>query len=80
MLGRVTLVTILSTGGLIYYIAWKDRHPGEQIPHDPSKKTIVVLGSGWAAMSTLKSLDTQEYNVVSTFLRAYQYGHFRVLA
>lgn len=71
MLGRVTLVTILSTGGLIYYMAWKDRHPGEQIPHDPSKKTIVVLGSGWAAMSTLKALDTTEYNVVVISPRNY---------
>jgi len=80
ILGRVTLGTILTAGGLIYYMAWKDRHPGEQLPHDPSKKvcthsgeieyiltlvqTIVVLGSGWAAMSFLKSLKTEEYNVV----------------
>ncbi|KAG8760367.1 NADH:ubiquinone oxidoreductase [Serendipita sp. 396] len=71
ILGRVTLVTILTTGGLIYYMAWKDRHPGDQIPHDPSKKTIVVLGSGWAAISMLKSLDTQEYNVIVISPRNY---------
>lgn len=27
-------------------------------------QTVVVLGSGWAAMSFLKSLKTEEYNVV----------------
>jgi NADH dehydrogenase FAD-containing subunit len=48
-------------------MAWKDRHPGDQLPHDPSKKTIVVLGSGWAAISMLKALDTKEYNVVSIY-------------
>jgi NADH:ubiquinone reductase (non-electrogenic) len=67
VLGRVTLGTIVVTGSLIYYMAWKDRHPGDQLPHDPSKKTIVVLGSGWAAMSMLKALDTKEYNVVSLY-------------
>ncbi|KAG8830191.1 NADH:ubiquinone oxidoreductase [Serendipita sp. 399] len=52
-------------------MAWKDRHPGDQIPHDPSKKTIIVLGSGWAAISMLKSLDTQEYNVIVVSPRNY---------
>lgn len=42
----------------------KDRHPGPQLPFDPEKKTIVVLGSGWGAMSLLKTLDTTHYNVV----------------
>ncbi|KIM28152.1 hypothetical protein M408DRAFT_329533 [Serendipita vermifera MAFF 305830] len=71
ILGRVTLTVILTSGGLIYYSAWKDRHPGDQLPHDPTKKTIVVLGSGWAAISMLKSLDTQEYNVVVISPRNY---------
>lgn len=63
-LGRVTLVTLLSTGGLFYYISYKDRTPGPQEPFDPSKKTIVVLGSGWGATSLLKSLNNEDYNVV----------------
>lgn len=63
-LGRVTLVTLLSTGGLFYYVSYKDRTPGPQEPFDPEKKTIVVLGSGWGATSLLKSLDNEDYNVV----------------
>lgn len=43
----------------------KDLHPGDQLPQDPAKKTLVVLGSGWGATSFLKSLDTEEFNVVS---------------
>ncbi|CAG7850200.1 Probable NADH-ubiquinone oxidoreductase C3A11.07, mitochondrial; Flags: Precursor [Serendipita indica DSM 11827] len=71
ILGRVTLATILTTGGLVYYMAWKDRHPGEQLPHDPSKKTIVVLGNGWGATSMLKTIDTEDYNVIVISPRNY---------
>lgn len=60
----MTLITIGGTAGTLYYFAQKDRHPGAQLPPDPSKKTVVVLGSGWAATSFLKTLDTDEYNVV----------------
>jgi len=63
-LGRVTLVVLLGTGGLFYYVSYKDRTPGPQEPFDPEKKTIVVLGSGWAATSLLKSIDNEDYNVV----------------
>jgi len=63
-LGRVTLATILISGGTFYYVARRDRLPGEQLAHDPSKKTVVVLGSGWAATSLLKKIDTDYYNVV----------------
>lgn len=48
-------------------VTWKlydARHPPQQLPHDPSKKTIVVLGSGWASTSFLKHLDTDQFNVV----------------
>ncbi|KAF8751186.1 Pyridine nucleotide-disulfide oxidoreductase [Rhizoctonia solani] len=48
-LGRVTLLTIVTTTGVFIYITQKDRHPGEQHDFDPEKKTIVVLGSGWGA-------------------------------
>jgi len=65
-LGRVTLVVLLGTGGLFYYVSYKDRTPGPQEPFDPEKKTIVVLGSGWAATSLLKSIDNEDYNVVRT--------------
>lgn len=41
------------------------RHPPVQADVDPEKKTIVVLGSGWASTSFLKDIDTDYYNVVS---------------
>ncbi|KAI0367298.1 FAD/NAD-P-binding domain-containing protein [Pilatotrama ljubarskyi] len=61
--GSITLVT-LATGGAFYYVAQKDRQPGPQLPHDPTKKTLVILGSGWGATSLLNSLDTVDYNVI----------------
>ncbi len=62
--GSITLVTI-ATGTAFYYVAQKDRTPGVQLPHDPTKKTLVILGSGWGATSLLNSLETADYNVVS---------------
>ena len=47
----------------------KERHPGPQLPFDPEKKTLVILGSGWAATSLLKGLDTENYNTVRRFVR-----------
>lgn len=64
ILGRTTLVTLIGSAGAFYYITQKDRHPGPQLPFDSSKKTIVVLGSGWGATSLLKTMDTEDYNVV----------------
>ena len=64
ILGRTTLITLLGTTGAFYYITQRERHPGAQMPFDPDKKTLVVLGSGWGATSLLKTLDTTDYNVV----------------
>ncbi|RPD56514.1 NADH dehydrogenase [Lentinus tigrinus ALCF2SS1-7] len=61
--GTVTLVTVAS-GTAFYYFTQKDRTPGHQLPHDPSKKTLVICGSGWGATSLLNSLDTEDYNVI----------------
>ncbi|KAL1938748.1 hypothetical protein VTO73DRAFT_11351 [Trametes versicolor] len=61
--GSITLVT-LATGTAFYYVAQKDRTPGVQLPHDPTKKTLVILGSGWGATSLLNSLETADYNVI----------------
>lgn len=63
-LGRVTLGTLIISGGAFYYVTQRDRHPGIQLPHDDSKKTLLILGSGWGATSLLKVLDTSEWNVV----------------
>lgn len=43
---------------------YAQRHPPVQADIDPEKKTIVVLGSGWASTSFLKDIDTDDYNVV----------------
>ena len=56
----------MTSGGLLYYVAYKDRTPGPQLPPDPTKKNLVILGSGWGATSLLDGLDTTDYNVVST--------------
>jgi len=69
--GRYTIITTVVGGGAFYYIALKDRTPGEQLPHDPSKKNLVILGSGWAATSLLNSLDTADYNVYVVSPRNY---------
>ncbi|KAH9915448.1 NADH dehydrogenase [Epithele typhae] len=61
--GGVTLVT-LAGGATFYYFAQRDKEPGTQLPHDPSKKTLVICGSGWGATSLLNSLDTADYNVI----------------
>jgi NADH:ubiquinone reductase (non-electrogenic) len=53
-LGRVTLITLITSTGVFIYTTQKERHPGEQKPFDSEKKTIVILGSGWGATSMLK--------------------------
>ncbi|PFH47039.1 hypothetical protein AMATHDRAFT_77394 [Amanita thiersii Skay4041] len=63
-LGRATLITVLGGLGGFYFISQRERSPGVQMPFDPEKKTVVVLGSGWGATSLLKTLDTSDYNVV----------------
>lgn len=48
------------------------RHPTvNPTPVDSKKKTIVILGSGWASTSLLKSIDTELYNVVVVSPRNY---------
>ncbi|KAJ6551433.1 pyridine nucleotide-disulfide oxidoreductase-domain-containing protein [Mycena capillaripes] len=68
---RTFWVALLTGIGSFYYVTKKDRTPGVQLPHDPEKKTIVVLGSGWGATSFLNTLDTTDYNVVVISPRNY---------
>ncbi|KAG5642266.1 hypothetical protein DXG03_003343, partial [Asterophora parasitica] len=63
-MGRTTLIALIAGAGSFYYVTQRERYPGAQLPFDDSKKTLVVLGSGWGATSLLKALDTTEYNVV----------------
>ncbi|KAI9158937.1 alternative NADH-dehydrogenase [Paramyrothecium foliicola] len=67
-------ISYLSVGGLVAYtgyIIYQDRNPEPQFEADPSKKTLVVLGTGWASVALLKKLDTENYNVVVVSPRNY---------
>ena len=77
ILGRTTLIVIVAGAGGFYYITQREKHPGPQLPFDPEKKTVVVLGSGWGATSLLSTIDTTDYNVVRS-LRAFLH-HLRSL-
>ncbi|GAA6049019.1 hypothetical protein JCM3770_005442 [Rhodotorula araucariae] len=68
---RGVLVTVLAAGGYIVWRSYEQRHPGEQLPHDPSLPTVVVLGNGWASTAFLKELDNAGYNVVVISPRNY---------
>lgn len=61
----------LPATGTLFYVSHKERNPGPQLPFDPEKKTLVVLGSGWGATSLLKHLDTQNYNTVRIRILSY---------
>ncbi|KAJ9251669.1 hypothetical protein DTO207G8_4353 [Paecilomyces variotii] len=61
---RLTLLTGLGLTGTVAYSIYELRHPAEQIEPDPSKKTLVILGTGWGSVSLLKKLDTENYNVI----------------
>lgn len=68
---RATLFVVVSSVGGFLYFTQKDLYPGVQQDQDPSKKTVVVLGNGWGATSFIKSLDTEQYNVVVISPRNY---------
>ncbi|CAO3655947.1 unnamed protein product [Mucor hiemalis] len=58
--------------GVTFYSMYYHSHPEvDPTPFDSSKKTIVILGSGWASTSFLKSIDTELYNVVVVSPRNY---------
>lgn len=42
---RLTYLSILGTLGYTAYVIYDDRNPGEQVVPDPSKKTLVILGT-----------------------------------
>ncbi|ETN45131.1 uncharacterized protein HMPREF1541_10008 [Cyphellophora europaea CBS 101466] len=61
---RITYLSVIASAGYVGYQIWYLRNPAEQFEPDPKKKTIVILGTGWGAVSLLKKLDTENYNVV----------------
>lgn len=69
--GRI-LATLGVVGcSVVLFDIYQAKHPLPQLPLDPTKKTIAILGSGWAATSLLKELDNREYNVVVVSPRNY---------
>ena len=46
-----------------YFLTQRDQTPGAQMSFNSNKKTVVVLGSGWGAMSLLSTLYTEELRV-----------------
>ncbi|KAI6091927.1 FAD/NAD(P)-binding domain-containing protein [Hypoxylon rubiginosum] len=70
-LWRATYLSLLTGVGLVIYDGYTDRNPEEQFAPDPSKKTLVVLGTGWGSVALLKKLDTANYNVVVISPRNY---------
>ncbi|KAH3675872.1 hypothetical protein WICMUC_002442 [Wickerhamomyces mucosus] len=72
--------TWISTALATSYVAWeiyREANPSQQQPQSPTlsngapKKNLVILGSGWGAVSVLKDVDTTQYNVVVVSPRNY---------
>ncbi|KAA6408579.1 MAG: alternative NADH-dehydrogenase [Lasallia pustulata] len=61
---RAIYLSALGGLGWLAYNIYTLRTPREQFEPDASKKTLVILGTGWGAVSLLKKLDTENYNVI----------------
>ncbi|KAL8286527.1 hypothetical protein RQP46_004544 [Phenoliferia psychrophenolica] len=68
---RTILVGVLGAGTFVVWHSHEQRNPGEQLPHDPSLPTVVVLGNGWGSTAFLKQLDNEGYNVIVVSPRNY---------
>ncbi|KZF26730.1 FAD/NAD(P)-binding domain-containing protein [Xylona heveae TC161] len=68
---RVTYISSIAGFGYLSWIIYQSRNPVDQAEPDPSKKTLVVLGTGWGSVSLLKNLDTENYNVIVISPRNY---------
>ncbi|KAJ9136672.1 hypothetical protein NKR23_g9669 [Pleurostoma richardsiae] len=68
---RLVYLSVLGGFAYVGYGVWQDRHPEPQSEPDPSKKTLVILGTGWGSVALLKNLDTENYNVVVISPRNY---------
>ncbi|KAI9733212.1 MAG: NADH:ubiquinone oxidoreductase [Claussenomyces sp. TS43310] len=68
---RLTQLSLL--GGLVYfaYGVYELRNPDQQFEPDPEKENLVILGTGWGAVSLLKHLNTENYNVIIVSPRNY---------
>ncbi|RFU28846.1 hypothetical protein B7463_g7480, partial [Scytalidium lignicola] len=68
---RLTYLSLIAGTAYLGYGVYEARHPEEQFEPDPSKKNLVILGTGWGAVSLLKKLDTENYNVIIISPRNY---------
>ncbi|KAF2822282.1 FAD/NAD(P)-binding domain-containing protein [Ophiobolus disseminans] len=68
---RLTYLSAIAGLGYVGYGIYEMRNPEDQPDPHPSKKTLVVLGTGWGAVSLLKKLDTENYNVIVVSPRNY---------
>ncbi|KAJ1674069.1 NADH:ubiquinone oxidoreductase, partial [Spiromyces aspiralis] len=71
---RLKYFTLFAGATGLSYTSWRiydARFPASQKPHDPSLKTLVILGTGWGATTVLKNIDTDKYNVVVVSPRNY---------
>lgn len=77
VLWRTTWISALLASSYVAYQIYEESNPSYQHPQSPTfpngqpKKNIVILGSGWGAVSLLKNLDTTEYNVTIVSPRNY---------
>eukprot|EP00978_Attheya_sp_CCMP212_P029892 scaffold107976_cov51-Attheya_sp.AAC.1 len=49
---------------LPYELGWREETDDVSKPEDKTKKTVVVLGSGWAAHAFLKVADASKFNII----------------
>lgn len=68
---RLTYLSVLGSLAYTGYGIYLNRNPVDQQEPDPTKKTLVVLGTGWGSVSLLKNLDTENYNVIVISPRNY---------
>lgn len=70
-LWRLTYISAIAGTAYLAYGVYDLRHPDDQFEPDPTKKNLVILGTGWGAVSLLKKLDTENYNVIVISPRNY---------
>ncbi|RDW88718.1 putative alternative NADH-dehydrogenase NDH2 [Coleophoma cylindrospora] len=68
---RLTYLSAIAGTAYLAYGVYELRHPDDQFLPDPTKKNLVILGTGWGAVSLLKKLDTENYNVIVISPRNY---------
>ncbi|KAE8441797.1 hypothetical protein EG329_004310 [Mollisiaceae sp. DMI_Dod_QoI] len=68
---RAAYLSAIAGSAYLAWGVWDLRHPDDQFEPDPTKKNLVVLGTGWGAVSLLKKLDTENYNVIVISPRNY---------